>query len=255
MRFPARASVSRSRTLLTTRIAVESRPTGIESRNGSRSTLLELDVVGAVDGHEPEEQEHEHLAEAGVAVGPRAAGVEDAGGDRDGADGEDLRAGDGRQVDADAERRGERDPGRVRAPAAARSARTTVTRTGPEPVGGVGAALGVRVVVGEVGPDLDQDRAGERGDERAPADVVAPRTAPPPCRPAPARSPRAASAAARPSPRCETGSRSLRGTSRSRASGPPGTSCGPPGPPRTCRRGASRRARAAGSRSGRPRWR
>ena len=44
-----------------------------------------------------------------------------------------------------------------------------MTRTGPEPVGGVGAALGVGVVVGEVGPDLDEDRSRQRGDEGAPS--------------------------------------------------------------------------------------
>ena len=37
-------------------------------------------------GDQAEEHEHEQLAEAGVAVGPRAAGVEPPGGDGDGAD-------------------------------------------------------------------------------------------------------------------------------------------------------------------------
>ena len=47
-----------------------------------------------------------------------------------------------------------------------------VTRTGPSAVLGVGAAAGVGVVVGEVRADLDEDRAEQRGDERArPEDV------------------------------------------------------------------------------------
>ena len=52
--------------------------------------VLELDVVGAVDRDEPEEDEDEDLAEALVAVRLRAAGVEDAGGDREDPDREDL---------------------------------------------------------------------------------------------------------------------------------------------------------------------
>ena len=56
--------------------------------------MLHLDEVGAGDRDDPEEQEHEHLAEALVAVRPRAAGVEHAGEDRGGSDRQQLPAGD-----------------------------------------------------------------------------------------------------------------------------------------------------------------
>ena len=59
---------------------------------GEPVELLELDVVGAVDRDQAEEEEDEELAEPGVAVGPRAARVEDAGEDRGDADREDHRA-------------------------------------------------------------------------------------------------------------------------------------------------------------------
>ncbi len=75
--------------------------------------LLELHVVGAVDGDEPEEDEDEDLAEALVAVGLRAARVEDAGGDREHADGDDDRADLDRQVEAGERGDAERGPGRV----------------------------------------------------------------------------------------------------------------------------------------------
>ena len=42
----------------------------------------------------------------------------------------------------------------------------------PEAVLGVGAAARVGVVVGEVGADLDEDRAEQRGDEAADAQVA-----------------------------------------------------------------------------------
>ena len=177
------------------------KPTAIERPSGSASSCLDLHVVGAVDGDQAEEEEDEDLAEAGVAVGPRAAGVEDAGGDREGAD----------QEDHDAR---PRSPGRCRR----RRRRAKAIQVAcqhplrghqpgrgdphrPEPVGGVGAALGVGVVVGEVGPDLDEDRADQGGDEGAARGSSRPITPPPRSRPAPARSPPAASAAAPPSAR------------------------------------------------------
>ena len=132
--------------------------------------VLELHVVRAVDGDQPEEQEHEQLAHAGVAVGPGPAGVEDARGDRGGADGDDHPAGDGRQVDPGDDRDAERQPGGVEH-AARRDQPGRGDAHGAEAVGGVGAALGVGVVVGEVGADLDEDRADQRGDEGAPAEV------------------------------------------------------------------------------------
>ena len=61
---------------------------------------LDLDEVGADDGDDAEEQEHEQLAEALVSVGSRAARVQHAGEDRRRSDREQLRAGDGDQVGA-----------------------------------------------------------------------------------------------------------------------------------------------------------
>ena len=83
VRLPARLSVSMSRRLFTTRIAVERKPTETLRSTGSAVDLLELHVVGAVHGDKAEEEEDEELAHPRVAVGPRPAGVEDAGGDRE----------------------------------------------------------------------------------------------------------------------------------------------------------------------------
>ena len=126
--------------------------------------MLGLDVVGAGDRDDAEEQEHEHLAEALVAVRARPAGVEHAGEDRRGADEQQLPAGDRDQVDPGQHGDPERDVGRDEHLAR----RDEPARGDPhraEPVLGVGAAARVGVVVGEVRPDLDEDRAEQRGDE------------------------------------------------------------------------------------------
>ena len=73
---------SRSRTLLTTRIARGEQADRHGEHEGLPRQLLDLHVVGAGHRDEAEEQEDEDLAEALVAVGPRAAGVEHAGEDR-----------------------------------------------------------------------------------------------------------------------------------------------------------------------------
>ena len=83
VRLPARRSVSMSRTLLTTRIAVGEEADRDRQEHRQRVELLELHVVGAVDGDEAEEDEDEDLAEPLVSVGPRTARVEDARGDRE----------------------------------------------------------------------------------------------------------------------------------------------------------------------------
>ncbi len=92
--------------------------------------FLNLHEVGARDRHDAEEQEHEHLAEALVAVGARAAGVEHAGEDRGGADGDQLGARDVDQVDATEHRKAEGDVGRKQN-LAWRTRPPAVTRTGP----------------------------------------------------------------------------------------------------------------------------
>ena len=132
--------------------------------------LLGLHVVRAGHRHEPEEQEHEDLAQALVAVGPRPAGVEHAGQDRGGADGQQHRPGQRDQVGA--AQHGQReahvggDEHLTRGHEAAGG-----HAHGPEAVVGVGAAARVGVVVGQVRADLDEDRAEQRGDEPADAQV------------------------------------------------------------------------------------
>ena len=164
VRLPARRSVSRSRTLLTTRIARSQQPDGHGEHQRLPRERLGLGEVRAGHGHDAEEQEHEHLAEPLVAVGARPAGVEDAGQDRGRPDGQQLPAGGRDQVRArqhrDAERHGRRDQhlARRHQPAGGDAHR-------PEPVLRVGAAARVGVVVGEVRPHLDEQRADERGEE------------------------------------------------------------------------------------------
>ena len=92
VRLPARRSVSMSRTLLTTRIALASSPTGHGADERLPGQLLDLHEVGAGDGDDAEEEEHEQLAQPLVAVRARSAGVEHAGEDRGGADREQLPA-------------------------------------------------------------------------------------------------------------------------------------------------------------------
>ena len=128
-----------------------------------------------------------------------------------------------------------------------------VTRTGPEPVLGVGAAAGVGVVVGQVGADLDEHAAHQRGDEGQRRGTRPPRS-PARCPPAPARPRRGASAAARPRPQAQrrrrgalgAGSRPLGELAEVRRGASRGRRRGPPGPPRCRRRGGWRRGRAAG---------
>ena len=127
--------------------------------------LLELGEERAGHGDEAEEEEDEHLTETLVPVRARAARVEHAGEDRGDADQQDLPTRGDDQVDADQHRQAERDVGRDqhllgRDEAAGGHAHRA------EPVLGVRAAPRVAVVVGEVRPDLDQQRAEQRGDER-----------------------------------------------------------------------------------------
>ena len=133
--------------------------------------LLGLDVVGPDDGDQAEEDEHEQLAEALVAVRPRAAGVEHAREDRRHADHEQLPAGDRRQVEARGHRDAERDVGADQH-ALGRHQAAGGHPHGAEPLLGVGAAAGVRVVVREVRADLDEDAADQCGDEGQRAEVV-----------------------------------------------------------------------------------
>ena len=201
VRLPARRSVSRSRTLLTTRIAAASSPTGHREHERLPRQRLELHVVRAGDGDDAEEQEHEDLAEALVAV--RAAGrrcrARRRGSTRRrpaAAPGRRPRSGRRRSSTASPNADVGRDEHLARRhEAAGRHAHR------PEAVLGVGAAPRVGVVVREVRADLDEERAEQRGGERERVDrALGP--APARCRRAPARPPPAASAGARPSARC-----------------------------------------------------
>ena len=135
-----------SRMLFTTRIAAASSPTGTASANASQLRCLTWTKYEPGDRDDPEEQEHEHLAESLVAVRPRPARVEHAGEDRGGADEQQLPAGDRDQVRARQHRDAERDVGRDQhLPRRDESAGGHAHRS--KPVLGVGAAPGVGVVV------------------------------------------------------------------------------------------------------------
>ena len=150
---------------------------------------LGLDVRRADHRDQPEEHEDHHLAEAEVAVGPRAAGVEPRGEHAD------------RARPRPATRRWWRPaPGRPRAatPNARNAARLHRARgRGPgadephraDPVG-VGAADAVGVVVGVVDRHL-QRQADHQGEQRLPPDRARRRTPRRRCRPARGRPPRA----------------------------------------------------------------
>ena len=219
-----------------------------------------MHVGRAGGGDEAEEDEHEQLAEAVVAVGLRPAGVEPP-------------RGDGSRPDQQQPpgRRRWRGPDRPAAATPKASERGPLHRLGrrqpgrhqphrPDP-GGVGAADAVAVVVGVVRADLQGERHHERGGRPAT------RSSPPsptahavPTAPAPR--PPAASAAGprRPSARHPVGSgggpgrlTAGAGTARSPGSACPCRRRGPPGPPRSGRRAAWRRRPAAGCRPGRRR--
>ncbi len=150
--------------LLTTRIPAASSPTGTDSANASHSRCVTWTKYEPATATIAEEQEHEHLAQALVAVRPWTAGVGDAGQDRRGADEQQLPAGDGYQVGAEQHREPERHVGRDQHLLGwDEPARGDPDRS--EPVLGVGPAPRVGVVVTQIGPDLDEDRAEQRGDE------------------------------------------------------------------------------------------
>ena len=81
VRLPATVSVGMSRRLLTTSSAQARQPAAQPIDDAQPGDLLDADVGRADRGDEPEEHEHEHLAEPQVAVRPRPAGVEPGRGD------------------------------------------------------------------------------------------------------------------------------------------------------------------------------
>ena len=153
VRLPEAASLSRSRMLLTTRIAVESPAAG--------SPADRLDVVGPGDGDEPEEDEHEQIAEAPIAVRERTAGVGNPGEDARQSDDKNRHATDVDEIrtedDCEAERGVHRSLDRTGVDeSASRHSRE------PLPVGVVGSPDGIVVVVGKVRADLQKQGSDER---------------------------------------------------------------------------------------------
>ncbi len=134
--------------------------------------VAELHVGGAGRGDDAEEHEHEELAEAGVAVGPRASRVEPPGGDGQGTDHEQLPAHGHGQRQArhtgDAER-GERRE--LHRPGLGQALPDEAHRTDALGVV-VGAPDAVAVVVGEVGAHLQGERH-DQGGRGAPPDQPA----------------------------------------------------------------------------------
>ena len=84
--LPTWRSVSMSRRLLTTRIAVTSNPTGNDGPDRQRRDRQRLQVGAADHGHDAEEDEHEQVAQRVVAERPRPARVGQPGQDRQHAD-------------------------------------------------------------------------------------------------------------------------------------------------------------------------
>ena len=143
-------------------------PDGDRPDPGGPGELAGLRVGGAEHGDQPEEQEHAHLAEPAVPVGPAAAGVAPGREDRDGADGEQPPLA-GERAPAQAEHGGDAERGERRAldRPRARGARRGEAQ-GPDAVD-VRAADPVGVVVGVVDAHLQRERDAER--QRGPAQV------------------------------------------------------------------------------------
>ena len=168
VRLPATLSVGMSRRLLATRIAQARAPTPTPAYSAASSKRLGLDVRRAEHRDQAEEDEDHHLAEAHVAVGPRAAGVEPGG--------EDAQQPDRRPATRPWSPRAP--ARRAAAPPSARNAARLTARgrrdlaadqaQRADPVV-VGAADAVGVVVGVVDADLQQQRDRQR-EQRLPPD-------------------------------------------------------------------------------------
>jgi len=138
---------------------------------GERGHVAELHERGAAHRDEPEEHHHEHVAEAVIAERVGTARVRDARQDREHADDRDRPAGDADQVEPERRRDRERGDHRALHRARADQAGADGARRA-DAIRPIGAALGVEHVVREVRPDLDRERAGERGERRAPRDAA-----------------------------------------------------------------------------------
>ena len=100
----------RSRTLLTTRIAVARQPTGTDAQMANAGTVPRLMKDGTADRHETEKNQHEDVTQTVVAERIGATGVSDARDDRGDADRHDRQTRDPGQIE-----RRPRPTGRTRA--------------------------------------------------------------------------------------------------------------------------------------------
>src|SRR5438270_168554 len=132
-----------------------SRRSTSRATSAGRPDPARLHISLAERRHQAKEDENEHLAEAKVAIGPRAAGVEPGGENARGADHEQA------QVDRDAQRQSD-EPGHAEC-----ASRRPTNLLRPHHAGRrgahrsdspkVGSAHVVRVVVGKVHAELDAD--------------------------------------------------------------------------------------------------
>ena len=169
VRLPARRSVSRSRTLLTTRIAARQQP----DRHGEHERLPRR-AARPARSRSRRRRRRRRTGTRTPRRGPRS---------RTGA-GRRCRArrrGSRRRRSSSSSQPGDRRSGRRRTSTASAERHVGRDQHLPrrhepagghahraEPVLGVGAAARVGVVVGEVRADLDEERAEQRGDERQP---------------------------------------------------------------------------------------
>ena len=237
---------------------------GHRRREGDRRDLPRDDVRRPDGRDEPEEHEVEQLSVPGVAVRAGSPRVQPGGGDRRRADEDQPR----RHDDGEHETRGRAETeGRDRRGAhGSRAGEPRGDETGRPDAPRVGSAHAVRVVVGEVGADLNRQRDDER-QRGVPDHDMTRRTGHPDAhgdggerrgkrpgsgRREPVGCPRHASR------RLLEGSGAITagaGSDGSPADGARRRRSGPPAPPRSCRRASSRPRRAAEHRRGRPRRR
>ena len=157
VRLPDCSSPMRSRRLFTTSSAVAHSPTATPAATLRAVCARAARTSSADRRDEPEEHEDEHLAQPGVPVGPRAAGVEPTGEDGGGADERELPA--RRRAQRETERRprsaNDDDRGALHR---ARRRQLLADETHRADAHVVGAADPVGVVVDVVRPDLHAER-------------------------------------------------------------------------------------------------
>ena len=147
----------------------DQRPRRHRGREEHRVEPERLEVRRPDDRHQPEEDEHEHLAQRPVAVRERPARVRERGDDRERAERDEHRAADRREPQPHDARQQDHDPDgdlqlALRDEARRRHARGTLPRLR------VRAAPEVREVVREVRRDLEEERHEDAADRRVEAE-------------------------------------------------------------------------------------